>query len=267
MLKSLFQSSFEGAKIASEATDRMLNVGTAIVAASARERLLAKAAAQNGQPAASATNDTKTATQTAPMQLQNETRDADQAAMTVEGVQEAVLRNSVKPGKIHATGTVVDTPAPAAPMKAAEAQQLLGDLLLAAGTLGVINHAKVAAFAPELFEKVACPTPGHVDGSCGFCGGYGLPKQAYEEAIANLDALTDIDVTMRMGKVAADAAEGMSQGDMQMLAGPVAAGLEALDSAALDAKLHPAEAPPRSFGGLSYRYHPLAGMLGTNFQF
>lgn len=264
-MKSIFQSSFEGAKLASEATDRMLGVGTALMAASARERLLAKSASQNAGPAAA--TPPKTATQTPPMQLQNETRDADQAAMTVEGVQEAVLRNAVKPGKIHATGTVVDTPAPAAPMKAAEAQQLLGDLMIAAGTLGVLNHAKVASFAPELFEKVGCITPSHVDGKCGFCGGYGLSKNAYEEALSTLDALTDIDVTMRMGKVAADAAEGMSQGDMQMLAGPVAAGLESLDSAALDAKLHPAEMPPRQFGALSYRYHPLAGMLGTNFQF
>lgn len=253
-MQSLFLQSFNTTKLAQETVDRVNAVVSSTTAAAARDALLQKSAG------------VKVAAGTELGDQKDSVQDADQEALTVEGIKEQVLKNTMKPGRLYSVGAVEGGP-PAASSKTAAEKQALGEALALRSALAMVSDAKVAAHADELFAKVACVLC-NVNGTegCGFCGGTGcMTKSAAEEAIQHLDADSDLDTTFIAAKMAEDGAAMLTEKEAAAMEADVSANLNAMDSVSLDAQMHPSEPPPESFGSLNIRYHPLSNFLGKNF--
>jgi hypothetical protein len=243
-MKSLYEQAFGQTKLAQEVTDRVLDLGSSITAAAMRDRILQKTAAP------------KTAAGTPQGDVYDQIQDSDQEAATVQELQQELLAPGKKPKALYQLGSKITT--------AAEA---FGTAMNHAAGINLIEHAKIAE-SPEatadLFEKVACILCNQR--GCGFCEGLGImTKAAALEAIDRINSASTIEGGAIVADMAKQGALLMTEKDAADMAPMVAEGLDELDSATLEAKLHPAEPPPQSFGQLHYNYHPLAKFLGTNF--
>lgn len=244
-MNSLYQRSFQTQKLADDLAARGVNLRAAVNAAAARDEIL------NGTPkvAGDATGSTGP---TEVGQVHNAFQEMDKEEQTVEGLKEQVMQNAVKGGRIYSTGAKIDMP------KVAE-------FLPLAAAHNYVGHLKSAEFAPQMLEKVACP---QCDGArCGVCDGLGImTKAAAEDYVNFVDAQSDLVFCVEATKIAEEAIEGQSEGDMGFLQQQVAGAGSALDAHYL--QMHPDE--PIAVAGVqpaakSIKNNPLYNFLPKNF--